>query len=53
MSAISNGTLVEAEPRTGDSAGASVTVEGLRHAFGELEVIRTLDLAAAPGEVQP
>jgi NitT/TauT family transport system ATP-binding protein len=31
--------------------GAAVTVDGLRHSFGELEVIRSLDLSVAPGEV--
>jgi NitT/TauT family transport system ATP-binding protein len=31
--------------------GVAVAVEGLSHFFGELEVIRGLDLAVAPGEV--
>jgi ABC-type nitrate/sulfonate/bicarbonate transport system ATPase subunit len=50
MSPISNGTLV-AERRMSVPVGAAVSVEGLRHAYGELEVIRSLDLTAAPGEV--
>jgi ABC-type nitrate/sulfonate/bicarbonate transport system ATPase subunit len=50
MSPISNGTLV-AERRMSVPVGAAVSAEGLRHAYGELEVIRSLDLTAAPGEV--
>jgi ABC-type nitrate/sulfonate/bicarbonate transport system ATPase subunit len=38
-------------PHPAASGGAAVAVEGLGHAFGELEVIQRLDLAAAPGEV--
>jgi ABC-type nitrate/sulfonate/bicarbonate transport system ATPase subunit len=38
-------------PHPSTGGGAAVAVEGLSHSFGELEVIRRLDLATAPGEV--
>ena len=39
------------EPRTFSGAGAAVEAAGLRHRFGELEVLAGLDLQAAAGEV--
>jgi ABC-type nitrate/sulfonate/bicarbonate transport system ATPase subunit len=38
-------------PDPAAGGGAAVAVDGLHHSFGELEVIRRLDLHAAPGEV--
>ncbi len=39
------------EPRTISAVGATVEVAGLRHRFGELDVIDRLDLTASAGEV--
>src|SRR4051794_41792447 len=41
----------EKEPRTSSEPLPAISVTGLRHRFGELEVLDGLDLAAAPGEV--
>ena len=38
-------------PEPAPGGGAGVSVEGLSHAFGDLEVIRRLDRAVAPAEV--
>src|SRR5919109_5360628 len=39
------------EPNAPRGGGAPVAVEAVRHAFGDLEVIASLDLAVAPREV--
>ena len=39
------------EPRTVSGPGAAIEIAGLRHRFGELEVLAGLDLEVAPGEV--
>ncbi len=39
------------EPRTVSGAGAAVEIAGLRHRFGELEVLGGIDLEVAAGEV--
>jgi NitT/TauT family transport system ATP-binding protein len=39
------------EPRTVSAAGTAVEIAGLRHRFGELEVLAGLDLAVGAGEV--
>src|SRR4051794_36691012 len=41
----------EKEPRTSSEPLPAISVTGLRHRFGELQVLNGLDLAAAPGEV--
>jgi ABC-type nitrate/sulfonate/bicarbonate transport system ATPase subunit len=38
-------------PKPAPGGGAAVAIEALSHSFGELEVIRRLDLAVAPGDV--
>ena len=38
-------------PRPAPGGGAAVAIEGLHHAYGELDVIQRLDLAAAPEEI--
>jgi ABC-type nitrate/sulfonate/bicarbonate transport system ATPase subunit len=38
-------------PDSAPGGGAAVAVEGLRHAYGRLEVLAGLDLGAAPGDV--
>src|SRR4051812_11333595 len=39
------------EPRTVSGAGAAVEIAGLRHRFGELEVLRDVELQVAAGDV--
>jgi NitT/TauT family transport system ATP-binding protein len=39
------------EPRTVSGAGTAVEIAGLRHRFGDLEVLRGVDLEAGAGEV--
>src|SRR5215216_5355468 len=56
MSRTPEAPVAEPQPLSASQApapggGAAVTVQALRHAFGELTVIERLDLTAAPHEV--